>query len=70
VLSVEGVIAGVLRFLQILALTGPKVKEIIESILLWTAVFVVIIFCITAVAIAALNAFEEIRRRYKEGYRV
>ena len=30
VLSVEGVIAGVLRFLQILALTGPKVKEIIE----------------------------------------
>ena len=70
VLSVEGVIAGVLRFLQILALTGPKVKEIIESILLWTAVFVVIIFCLTAVAIAALNAFEEIRRRYKEGYRV
>jgi hypothetical protein len=70
VLSLEEVIGGLLRLLHILNLIGPKLKEIIEPILLWTAAFVVIIFCITAVAIAALNAFEEIRRRYKEGYRL
>jgi hypothetical protein len=70
VLSLEEVIGGLLRLLHILNLIGPKLKEIIEPIFLWTAAFVVIIFCITAVAIAALNAFEEIRRRYKEGYRL
>lgn len=61
-LTVEGVLYGVLR----ISIVGSQFRGIVGQVLMWTAVSIVTIFCVTTVAIAALNAFEEIRSRYRQ----